>query len=293
MRLQDVGLRSPYMLDCVFTLPMREQIAKLAHLQDVEQQVVAITAQMAGYKQKISAREAALARTGRELEANVQALANESAARRRMESDTEDLRLKSSRYRAQLDVVQSDSQMKAFEHQIAFCRQEIDRIEDLEFASLMQTEALETQQRILHETIANQTLALDNETSAVQQGQARDAAQLAELHRERDEMRLGIESSLLAEYDRISAGRKTAVARVERQRCSACQMMVRPQRWNEIREGQVHFCESCGRFLFYDPAVDLTDAVHLPPAAKKPAGPARTAPPTAAATGSDHPARED
>lgn len=273
---------------------MLEQIAKLAHLQNVEQEAVALTAQIESYKQKISAREATLDQTRRELEANVQALANESAARRRMESDTEDLRLKNSRYRAQLDAVQSDGQMKALEHQIAFCRQEIDRIEDLEFTSLIQTEALETAQRTLHETIANQMLGLDNEKSAAQQGQARDAAQIAELHRERDAMRSSIEPRLLAEYDRIGAVRKTAVAHVEGQRCSACQMMVRPQRWNEIREGQVHFCESCGRFLFYDPAVDLIDAMKLPPTAKKPAGPARTASrASAAAAGSDHPARED
>lgn len=270
---------------------MREQIAKLAHLQEVEQQVAALRAQLAGYKEKISARETALVQTDRELEANIQALANESAARRRMESDTEDLRLKNSRYRAQLDGVQSDGQMKALEHQIAFCRQEIDRIEDLEFTSLMRTESLETQQRVLHETIANQRLSLDNEKSAAQRGQVRDSAQLAELEQEKQTVREGLEPSLLAEYDRIASARKTAVARVEGQRCSACQMVVRPQRWNEIRDGQVHHCESCGRFLFYDPAVDVTDAMQLPPMAKKPA---RTAPHSSvAATGSGHPARED
>ena len=273
---------------------MREEIAKLAHLQDVEQQILALTAQVAGYKQKISAREAALAQTERELEVNIQALAREASERRRMESDTEDLRLKSARYRAQSDSVQSDSQMKALEHQIAFCKHEIDRIEDLEFASLIQTEALDTQQRILHETIANQKQSLDNEKADAQLGQSRDSARLAELYRERDEARDSLEPGLLAEYDRISASRKTAIAHVERQRCSACQMVVRPQQWNEVRDGKVHFCESCGRFLFYDPAVDLTDAIQLPPAAKKPAGPAKTSSHSAAAAaGSDHPARED
>lgn len=273
---------------------MQSEIAKLAHLQEVEQEIVALTAQMATYARRVAAREAALRETGRQLEENVKAIAHEVVTRRRLESDIEDLRQKAQRYRAQLEVVQSDGQMKALEHQIAFCRQEIDRLEEVEFASLVQTETLEEQQRKLHETLANLKLALANEEAEARQGMARDEKKQAELAQERSAMRADIEASLLVEYDRIASSRKTAVARVEGQRCSACQMMVRPQRWNEIRQGAAHFCESCGRFLHYDPAVDLTDAMHLPATTKKPAGLAKSPSHShAAAAGFDHPPRED
>ncbi len=156
----------------------------------------------------------------------------------------------------------------------------------------MRSEELEQQQGILHETIANQDQAFTTEKAEAKLGRERGREELAELTRERQTLRGTIEESLLAEYDRISASRKNAIAQVERQRCSACQMMVRPQRWNEIREGAIHFCESCGRFLYYNPAIDLSENIQLPPAAKKPAGPVRAGSHShVAPTGSD--TRED
>ena len=284
--------------DCVrarlrfYTSCMHAELAKLVHLQELEQQARVLTIQIAQYTGRIEVREAALFDTARLLDQNAIAIEKEAASRRRMESDTEDFRMKSARYQAQLDDVQSDGQMKALQHQIAFCKHEIDRIDELEFASLMETEALEVRQRLLHETRANQMQALEDEKVAAQLGRARDKATLAELHRERDAVRQTVDPELLSEYDRISAARKQAVASVEQQRCSACQMMLRPQRWNEIRQGSVHFCESCGRFLYYNPPVDLSDAIHLPAPSKKPAGLAKRPAPSQA-TGSGPSARED
>ncbi|MHB8302229.1 MAG: zinc ribbon domain-containing protein [Acidobacteriaceae bacterium] len=275
---------------------MHPELAKLAHLQEVERQSTALTAQIAGHGRRVAARKAALTETLRQLDDNQKALAQESAARRRMESDTDDLRQKATRYKAQLEGVQSEGQAAALQHQIAFCKQEIDRIDEMEFASLMRTESLETHQRLLHETIANLEQALLQEQADARLAEARDRAQQAELAQERDAVRQSVDTTLLAEYDRIVSGHKLAVAEVEAQRCTICLMMVRPQRWNEIRAGEVHFCESCGRFLFYNPPVDLADAVHLPPASKKPAGLAQEAgqyPDAATAVGHDHPTRKD
>ncbi|MGO8721072.1 MAG: zinc ribbon domain-containing protein [Acidobacteriaceae bacterium] len=271
---------------------MHDELAKLVHLQELEQQAQALTLQIAQYTGRVEVRDAALYDTGRLLEQNATALAKELSLRRRLELDAEDLRQKSARYRVQLDDAKSDGQVKALEHQLKFCKKEIDRIEELEFASLTETEALEVKQRLLHETRANQLQALENEKAASQLGRDRDKPKLAELYRERDAVRQSADPELLANYDRMASAHKLPIATVEQQRCSACQMMVRPQRWNEIRQGAVHFCESCGRFLYYNPAVDVSDAMHLPSTGKKPAAlvndPAHPKP-----TGSDRPTRED
>ena len=72
----------------------------------------------------------------------------------------------------------------------------------------------------------------------------------------------------LSTYDRISKAKGTAVAEALNQKCMACQMMVRPQRWNDLRDRNndetMMTCESCGRLLYYDPARDSPQRKTVP-----------------------------
>ena len=88
-------------------------------------------------------------------------------------------------------------------------------------------------------------------------------------------MRASISEGSLATYDRIAKGRGTALAEGVDGKCSACQMIVRLQRWNDLRDRSndelLMTCESCGRLLWWDPTRDA-------PARKAPAT-AESAPP--------------
>ena len=85
-------------------------------------------------------------------------------------------------------------------------------------------------------------------------------------------MRKLIDPDLLTRFDRLSASRGTGIARVENQQCTGCRMGVRPQTWNQLREGELLTCDSCSRLLYWDPAIA--------PAPKEPQpAPVNSAPP--------------
>ena len=77
-----------------------------------------------------------------------------------------------------------------------------------------------------------------------------------------------IGEAALSTYDRIAKGKGTAVSEGINQKCSACQMMIRPQRWNDLRDrdqqSEMMSCESCGRLLYYDPARDAPQKKAMP-----------------------------
>jgi hypothetical protein len=63
------------------------------------------------------------------------------------------------------------------------------------------------------------------------------------------------DAELLAHFDRLVRSRGVALAEAREQRCTACQVLLRPQAFNELRiENKIVICESCSRILYYDPA---------------------------------------
>ena len=92
----------------------------------------------------------------------------------------------------------------------------------------------------------------------------RDQAAVKELEEERGGLRAVVSEGSLATYDRVRKARGSAVAEGLDGKCSACQMMMRPQWWHELRDRSNHEllmqCESCGRFLYWDAARDAPAA---------------------------------
>src|ERR1700730_14631320 len=98
---------------------------------------------------------------------------------------------------------------------------------------------------------------IEKEKAAARERTAEDGKLLAEWNGKRSQTRAGVNEDLLRQYERVAKFRGSGLAEVRDQKCMGCQVMLRPQTYNEVRNGQIVVCESCQRVLYFDPATGV------------------------------------
>lgn len=239
----------------ILTSTVDERIENLVKLQDLELERARIAQQLHRLPGEIAEAEAALA-SAQSRSADISAtLVREETLRTRLERDIQGHREKAARFRSQLDSVKTPAQAEAIDHEIQFEVTEADHMEDDEIESLERSEAQEAALAEARAEVESRAAALDLTRSRVAVRQQAMEAQLAEFDAAREAVRKLIEPDWLDHFDRLVATRGTAIARAENQQCTSCSMGVRPQTWNQLREGELIPCDSCRRLLYWDPAM--------------------------------------
>ncbi len=186
-------------------------------------------------------------------------IAKEEALRRRLESDVQDQRVKLARGKQKIDNATSTAQVTALDHEMTYAQKEIARMEDEELESMLRSEGLDEQKKVADAAVSEADATHARERERAIAVVDRNNLAIAEMDVKRKAQRATIGETALSLYDRIAKSKGTGMAEALGQKCLACQMMLRPQRWNDLRErdnDEMMTCDSCGRLLYYDPARD-------------------------------------
>ena len=234
---------------------MLPDVQNLMELQKADREIQRLNQEIAALPKRVAAIEEKLAVTRIGLERAKTAVKADEAARRKYESAIQDLQQKISKYRDQSLAVKTNEQYKALLHEIQFAEQDIQANEDKILELMVNTEAREKDVKAAELELKAEMAEIEKEKAAARERTAEDERQLAEWNAKRDQARAAVSEDLLRQYERVAKFRGTGLAEVRDQKCMGCQVMLRPQTYNEVRTNkQIVICDSCQRILYYVPA---------------------------------------
>ncbi len=237
---------------------MLPDIDKLLELQAADKEIRQLRDEVAALPKRVAAIEQKLAGTKAHLEKVRAAGKNDEANRKKFEANIKDLQGKISKYRDQSLDVKTNDQYKALLHEIQFAEQEIRLNEDRILDVMVNVETREEEIKAAEAELKAETAEIEKEKEEARKVTAEDQKKLSEWNAKRDALRHGISEDVLRHYERVMKFRGTGLAEVRDHKCMGCQVMLRPQIYNEARSGEtVMFCESCQRIYYYNPANEV------------------------------------
>jgi hypothetical protein len=238
---------------------MIQDLVLALRLQALDRKIAALETEIATLPKHIAEIEKRLEAHTRRLEADRAALAANQRERKRMEGDIQLHEQKKSKLREQMAAAKTNEHYQAFQKEIAFVEGEVRKCEDKIIVLMEQSEPLDKNVKAAEISLKEEQKDVEVAKAKAVERTAIDKKELAELVAERKGAAAGMEPKLYTEYERVRKKTKnTPIADATDGRCSACQIALRPQFFQDLRkQDKVMFCESCSRLLTYNPVIDV------------------------------------
>ena len=240
---------------------MLPDIQHAIRLQILDDRVTALTKEILGLPKHIAEIEKKLEGHQRRLELDKAALAGNLRDRKRLEGEIQTHDQKISKLKGQMMEAKNNEQYRAFQHEIEFSTQEIKKAEDRILELMGESEPLDKNVKAAEASLAIERQQVEAEKATARQRTAADQQEIDTLKAERATIVAEMTPSVASNYDRIRKGRAgVAVAEAVAGRCGRCNIVLRPQFFQDLKKGEtIMTCESCSRILYCNPARTVED----------------------------------
>ncbi len=252
---------------------MLPDLTRAIELQSVDARIGELEREVAALPRHIAVIEKTLDSHQRRLAADEAALAANQKERKALEAEIQAQEQKRSKLRDQMMEAKTNEVYRAFQHEIDFCGQAIRKCEDRILELMEESEPLDQNVRTAKGALDQEKRQVEREKQIARDRTAADERQLAELRAARAVLVAALAPAVYFVYEKQR--RKKAphpVADATDGRCSSCQMMLRPQLFQELKKGdEIKHCESCGSMLYYNPPVAFDAEIAAPVPGGQPA----------------------
>ncbi|MBV8843761.1 MAG: hypothetical protein JO307_13210 [Bryobacterales bacterium] len=237
----------------------------VVQLQNIDQKIAALEKEVAALPKHIAAIEKTLESHMRRLDADKAAQSANQKDRKKLEGDIQMHEQKISKLKDQMLSVKTNEQYRAFQNEIDFIQKEIRKAEDRILELMAESELLEGNVKTAEASLKDEKKLVEGEKARAREKTAADQSELDQLRAQREEAAGKLPPAALTTYERIrKKWHGSVVGEAIGGRCSACQIVIRPQYMQELKRGdQMMLCESCGRILIYNPPVNVEDGTRL------------------------------
>jgi len=233
---------------------MHPAIPHLLELQEIDQRVAAIRAEIDSFPKRVLEADAKLSGDKARVKAAKEAHAAILAERKKLEFEAQQWKDRARKYRDQTGAVKTNEAYKALLHEIAGADAEAAKVEDRQLEVMMASEETERRVRSAEADLKAEEGAINAERDQIKSQMNKKKKELEAALAEREHALVPVPEELRDLYTRVAKRHNgTALARVRDDQCKGCGLRVLPHILQQLRlesNEEIHRCENCGLILF-------------------------------------------